>query len=101
MGILIVIIFVLILYWIFDAISKYVNYTSSPNLSRYARIITKRQNVSGSQYATATYYYVTFEFYDGSREEFQLKSKEYGLLAEGDRGTVYSKGRRFLGFDRL
>jgi hypothetical protein len=38
--------------------------------------------------STTTFYYLTFEFTDGSREEFGVTGEEYGLLAEGDRGMV-------------
>lgn len=47
-----------------------------------------------------TAHYVTFEFDDGSRERFSVRGDQYGLLAEGDAGTLQSQGTRFKGFDR-
>ncbi len=80
------------------------HYLSCPQLSRDSGIIGKRQNVSGSSSryggSTSTSYYITFEFRDGSLEEFGVAARDYGLLAEGDRGTLHSKRRHFLGFNR-
>lgn len=73
----------------------------SPLLSRNVRVVAKRQHVSGSQYATGTRYYVTFEFTDGSREEFSVTGGVYGQIAEGDRGTLHSQGTWYKGFDRF
>jgi archaellum component FlaG (FlaF/FlaG flagellin family) len=75
---------------------------ASALLNREAVIVSKRQNVSGgSETSTSTYYYLTFEFTDGSREEFRVTGEEYGLLAEGDRGTLQSQGTWYKGFNRL
>ena len=74
-----------------------------PLLSRDCRIIAKRLLVQsvvqkGGHY---TSYYVTFEFPDGSREEFKVGDKTYGLLAEGDWGSVHSQGSWFRQFERV
>jgi hypothetical protein len=37
-------------------------------------------------------YYVTFEFSDRSRAEICLDAHDYGMLAQGDRGTLYYYG---------
>ena len=75
---------------------------ASPLFNREAVIVGKRQNVTGgSETSTSTYYYLTFEFTDGSREEFGVTDKEYGLLAEGDRGMLQSQGTWYKGFNRL
>ncbi|MEG3860301.1 hypothetical protein [Microcoleus sp. herbarium12] len=34
-------------------------------------------------------YYVTFEFFDRSRAEIALRARDYGMLAQGDRGTLF------------
>lgn len=47
-----------------------------------------------------TDYYVTFEFSDGSRREFHMKGRLYGLVAEGDTGNLTFQGTRFLEFNR-
>ncbi len=53
---------------------------------------------SGSTYTT---YYVTFEFLDdGSRLEFRVPNKQYGLIAEGDFGILNYQGTQFNAFER-
>lgn len=81
--------------------NKHAENSKSPKLSRKAKIVAKRQHVSGSENSTRTSYYATFEFMDGSREEFSMKAKEYGMLAEDDEGMLNSQGEWFHGFDRL
>lgn len=75
-----------------------------PLLSRRARVVGRRMRVSSSgtddHHHTHTSYYVTFEFDDGSREEFSVPGSQYGMLAEGDVGTLRSQGTWFKGFDR-
>lgn len=72
---------------------------SQPILSRAARVIGKRQEVWGKE-STRTTYYLTFELTGGSREEFEVEGREFGLLAEGDVGMLHSQGSWFKGFDR-
>ena len=43
---------------------------------------------------------VTFEQAGGARFELELPSDQFGLIAEGDLGTVTMKGTEFLGFAR-
>lgn len=82
---------------------------NAPQISREARVIAKRQQVSTmgrmrsdeSGMRISTWYYVTFEFPDGSRTEFIVNPGDYGLLVEGDRGTLHSQGTWFRGFDRF
>lgn len=72
-----------------------------PVLSRSARITGKRiEVIGGSDTAAYTTYYATFETLDKQRQEFSLSGKEYGLLAEGDTGTLFSQGTRYKGFER-
>ena len=46
-----------------------------------------------------TNYYLTFEW-NGQRREFHVKNHEYGLLTEGDKGTLIFQGTRVLSFER-
>ncbi len=46
-----------------------------------------------------TNYYLTFEW-NGQRREFHVKYHEYGLLTEGDKGTLAFQGTRMLSFER-
>ncbi|MCL2771863.1 MAG: DUF2500 domain-containing protein [Oscillospiraceae bacterium] len=80
---------------------------TSPIISVGASIVAKRMRVSGgaemsNQMHTppSTIYYVTFEFLSGSRQEFHVHGKEYGLLAEGDSGILTFQGTRYISFER-
>lgn len=70
----------------------------APFLQRDAMIVSRRQRVWGDN--ASTNYFVTFEFPDGQREEFMVTGEEYGLLAEGDTGVLYSQGTWFKSFQR-
>lgn len=83
----------------------------SPILNVPARICAKRASTHTSHHAggtdgmhahhtTSTNYYATFEFENGDRKEFRIKSREYGLLVEGDSGMLTFQGTRYLGFER-
>lgn len=78
----------------------------APRLSVPATVVAKRTNVShrsGSSHhvsSTSTTYYVTFEVESGDRMELCLPGTEYGLLIEGDAGTLSFQGTRYLHFER-
>ena len=72
-----------------------------------AHVVSKRTDTSGmgatmngSGGSISTWYYVTFEMNGGQRQEFGLSGHEYGLLAEGDPGTLTFQGTRYKGFAR-
>ncbi|MGE6758386.1 DUF2500 domain-containing protein [Corallococcus interemptor] len=81
-----------------------------PVLTRQGRVVAKRQAIN--EYARGSYpyyarrysytqsYFVTFEFQDGNRDEFETFDWQYGLLAEGDQGTLVTRGRWLKGFAR-
>lgn len=99
-------IFALILLVIFATILNNIRIAarnrSSPLLTREARLVGKRQDVHGGGETPARMnYYITFEFTNGSREEFKVTGKEYGLLADEDRGVLQSQGTWYKGFNRL
>ena len=80
----------------------------SPVLTVEAVIAAKRTNVSHhhtnddmAMSTTDTTYYVTFEVQSGSRMEFHVSGREYGLLREGDRGRLTFQGTRYQGFERM
>ncbi len=88
-------------YAIFKGISTAAYNRKQPIINREAKVVSKRQNVSGGgNSSTSTSYYITFEFADGSREEFSLSGREYALIAEGDKGTLYSQGSWYKEFKR-
>ena len=49
---------------------------------------------------SSTSYYVTFQVESGDRMELRVSGREYGLLAEGDRGRLTFQGTRYLSFVR-
>ena len=73
---------------------------SSPFETVDAQVVSKRQHVTGSDSSTSTWYYVTFQLAGGDRIEFAVNAKEYGMLAEGDRGRLSHQGTRYKGFER-
>ena len=85
-------------------IAEWVNNNNSPRLSVDAKIVDKRMSThhhhsNGHHHHTHSYH-VTFEVQSGDRMELRVPRTEYGLLAEGDEGTLHFQGTRFLGFDR-
>ena len=80
---------------------------NSPRLTVDAAVAAKRTEVShyhhhgaGNTHHTSTWYYVTFQVESGDRMELPVSGREYGLLAEGDRGRLTFQGTRYLGFAR-
>lgn len=75
---------------------------AAERLTRPALIVAKRTKVwGGSGHSRArTSYYMTFEFEDGERFELELQGNEFGLLVEGDHGTLTYQGTRFVNFTR-
>lgn len=83
---------------------------NSPRLTVTATVVAKRTNISRHRhsgandhhhYHTSTTYYVTFEVESGDRMELEMDGSEYGLLVEGDRGSLTFQGTRYLGFERM
>lgn len=104
-----VVVFILILVRIVQGAKQWQKNNASPVLTVEAHIVAKRASVqhyangTDSNMAhdnTSTSYYITFEVESGDRMEFYVKSTEYGLLAEGDRGKLTFQGTRYLGFER-
>ena len=85
---------------------------AAPRLKSQAKVVSRRINVHGNSYNqanihrmheghTSTDYYITFEFEQGSRKEFQVNNYEYGTLIEGDIGILEHQGSRYFGFERI
>jgi len=81
----------------------------SPRLTVPALVVAKRTNVSRHRHGgangmhhhhTSTTYYVTFQVESGDRMELHVDGTEYGMLIEGDQGTLSFQGTRYLGFER-
>ena len=86
----------------------------APRLTVEATVVAKRTDVSlhrhpaagdtsgahGFHTTTASTCYTTFQVESGDRMELQV-GRDYGLLAEGDRGRLTFQGTRYLGFERF
>lgn len=72
----------------------------SPQETVIAKVISKRQEVSGMNNMTSTAYFLTFEMDGQDRQEYQVSSKQYALIAEGDLGYLTYQGTRFIRFER-
>lgn len=83
-------------------IANFVMNASKPVIEQPATVVTKRQGTSGGAGNTSvsTFYYVTFEREDGTRVEFSVSGGDYGLLVEGDSGTLRTQGSWYKGFNR-
>jgi hypothetical protein len=110
-GIIFVIVIGSIVVSAFRGIGEWNKNEQSPRLSVPAAVKSKRTDVRRSSNVHAndtlphsssshTKYFVTFEFESGDRQEFHVSGKEFGLLVEGDSGTLTFQGSRYLGFDR-
>lgn len=89
-------------------ISQWNKNNNSPRLTVHAKVVTKRNHTGvhhhhhngHSHRTTSSTYYVTFEVESGDRMELQMDGCEFGMLAEGDEGTLTFQGTRYLGFER-
>ena len=81
---------------------------NSPRLSVDATVVTKRSHTTHNRHhhnehmhtTTSTSYYVTFQVQSGDRMELGVKSYDYGMMAEGDKGVLTFQGTRILGLER-
>ena len=92
-------------------VSEWSSNNRSPVLSVEARVVSKRSNVSHHRGAampdhtmaapmSSTSYYATFQVESGDRMELRLSGREYGQLAEGDKGKLTFQGTRYRSFER-
>ena len=82
------------------SIAEWSKNNKSPKLSVEAAIVSKRQSVRHNQNRGSAWYYVTFQVNTGDRMELLVNEMEYGLLAEGDVGTLTFQGTRYISFER-
>lgn len=96
-----VLIFGMILITLIRGISEWGKNNRSPRLDVSATVMSKRTHTHRNQnHGSSSSYYVTFQVESGDRMEFRMSGREYGLLAEGDKGKLHFQGTRYLGFDR-
>ena len=98
-------VFIILAYGIITSITTWNKNNHSPQLNVSARVVAKRTEVSHHQHpnngdisgshgystTSSTSYYVTFEVDSGDRIEFSMSGSEYGMLIEGDAGTLKQK----------
>ena len=91
-----------ILVAVVKGIAEWSDNNARPVLSVPAQLVSKRTRVSGgsNDASASTWYYVTYELQSGERREFGVRGREYGMLAEGDVGTLTYQGTRYKGFTR-
>jgi len=103
-AIIFVLVFIGIIFSVFRGVTTWSSNNKSPREQEQVFVLTKRtetRHMGGNQHSrSTTYYYVTFEFPNETRKEFEVKGNEYGLIAEGDMGILDYQGTRFHSFDR-
>ena len=113
--IIFVMVFGMIIFQFVTGIGTWHKNNQSPRLSVSATIVAKRENITHHSHANAgdlsgthgyhstssTSYYVTFQVESGDRMELPVSGREYGMLAEGDIGTLTFQGTRYLSFERV
>ena len=106
--IMFILVFSIILITIFKSMKTYFYNNKQPIIPVETKVVAKRYNVSrhhnaGSDmhtHTSSTFYYATFELTNGERMELAVPSNEFGMLVEGDSGTLTFQGTRYLGFNR-
>lgn len=93
--------------------SRWHRNNQSPVLTVEAEVVAKRTDVSrhmhnsgmndgmSHHHRSTTYYYATFQVASGDRMELLVANSEYGMLVEGDKGTLTFQGTRYQGFERI
>ena len=101
--ILFLIIFVLVVGIILVAVikgaSQWHRNNQSPVLTVEAQVVAKRGDVTRHRHGdhgvhTSTTYYATFQVESGDRMELLIPREEYGMLVEGDQGSLTFQGTR-------
>ena len=80
------------------AVSLWAWNNGQPVRTQAARVVSRRVDFGTAE--TSEAYYATFEMDGGNRQGFGLSEQEYGLLTEGDSGTLTYQGTRYKGFAR-
>lgn len=98
-------VFLTLVYRAVARVAEWSRNNSLPVEDAPARVVAKRSEIQGrsSHHAHGhvfTSYFATFEIRGGERVEFALSGPEYGMLVEGDEGTLTYQGTRYYGFRR-
>lgn len=91
-----------IVFMVIKGLTTWTSNNAAEVMNERARVVSKRIQVHGGSGDTSssTTYFVTFEFMDGGRIELRVRGSVYGLLVEGDQGTLNYQGTRFNDFQR-
>lgn len=93
-----------IAFQILKGIFQWHHNNQQPRLQVHAVVVDKRSEVqihhNQNMASSSTTYHVTFQVASGDRMEFQVDGNTYGMLAQGDGGTLDFQGTRFHGFAR-
>jgi Protein of unknown function (DUF2500) len=102
--------FGLLIFSVVRSVKQWSYNNKQPIIPVQATIVSKRMSVSHHNHhdantnmnstSTSTTYYITFEFSNGERVEFIVSGYDYGMMVEGDKGTLTFQGTRFKGFVR-
>jgi Protein of unknown function (DUF2500) len=72
----------------------------APFLQRVARVVDTRSRTTHTKRGWSTRHYATFEFEDGSREEFQVSADETRRPSQGECGVAITRYTALLAFHR-
>ena len=81
-------------------ITEWSSNNAAPRLSVQATIVAKRSHAHHHKNGHTHSYHITFEVESGDRMELRVPHNEFGLLVEGDVGTLTFQGTRYLSFER-
>lgn len=93
-------IFGVVIFSVIKSVADRARNNSLPVSEEHAEVVSKRMEVSGNSEGSSTSYYASFERDNGERIELRMGGREYGALAEGDRGRLRWQGNRLVGFER-
>ncbi len=103
-GIVVIIVLGMFVKVIGGGIVEWVSNNAAELIEIRATVLARRTEVGHSHSNGHTHrytrYYVTFGLESGERIELQLKGSQFGVILEGDEGTLSYQGTRFLGFER-
>ena len=107
-GLIIVVIVVSIAYTVFKKAAEYAQNIQEPLAVIPAVVVAKRSESSRHSHthnhhhhhSSSTDYFVTFELAGGARLELSVSGSQFGLLVEGDEGSLTHQGTWFKGFER-
>lgn len=114
MPVFFIIVLGLIVFSVLNGVRRWSHNNAQPKIPAQAWVVAKRMEVDYHHHhagagehmthtmhtTSSTTYYATFEFASGDRLELRVPACEYGMLSEGDQGTLTSQGTRFIGFER-